>query len=85
MTVFNARALATLVTVADSALSRRVTVILGALVQAVETEKDEELLEALDEAIRALFASINDLEGLNTVMLVMLGWCEIRFFQYIQC
>lgn len=84
MTVFNARALATLVTVADTALSRRLTVILAALVKVVEEEKDEELLEAVDEALRALFASVDDAEGLNTVMMLLLGWyvsyhCSLLF------
>jgi hypothetical protein len=74
MTVFNARALASLVTVADSALSKRLTVILTALVKVIEDEKDEELLSAVDEALRALFESISDPEGLNTAMLILLGW-----------
>jgi hypothetical protein len=74
MTIFNARALASLVTVADSALSKRLTVILTALVKVVEDDKDEELLSAVDEALRALFGSINDPEGLNTIMLLLLGW-----------
>ena len=74
MTLFNARALATLVTVAGAALSKRLTVILTALAKVVEEEKDEELLEAVDEALRALFASVDDAEGLNTVMMLLLGW-----------
>lgn len=74
MTVFNARALATLVTVADTALSKRLTVILTALVKVIEDEKDEDLLSAIDEALRALFGSISDPEGLNTLMLLLLGW-----------
>jgi hypothetical protein len=63
MTVFNARALASLVTVADNALSKRLTTILTALVKVVEDEDDEELLSAVDEALRALFESINDPRG----------------------
>lgn len=77
MSVFNARALASLVTVAGNALSKRLTVILSALVkmtETLETEPDEELSEAVDEAIRALLSSINDAEGLNTLMLLLLGW-----------
>lgn len=74
MTAFNARALAALVTVAGNALSKRLTVILSALVKVLEEEKDEELLVALDEALRALLGSIGDLEGLNTLMLLLLGW-----------
>lgn len=75
MTVFNARALASLVTVAGTALSRRLTVILNALVKVSEDESiDEELRTAVDEALQALFESINDAEGLNTLMMLLLGW-----------
>ena len=78
MSAFNARALASLVTVAGSALSRRLTVVLTALVKVNESqdvEKDEELKAAVDEAIHALMSSICDAEGLNTLMLLLLGWC----------
>lgn len=78
MTVFNARALASLVTVAGNALSRRLTVLLNAVVRVLEEDKDEELLAALDETIQALLASINDAEGLNTLMMTLIGWCVTR-------
>ena len=39
-----------------------------------EEDKDEELQSALDEAIRALLASIGDAEGLNTLMMTLIGW-----------
>ena len=77
MTVFNARALASLVTVAGNALSRRLSVILGTLVKANESlddQPDEDLQEALEEAIESLLASVNDPEGLNTLMMLLLGW-----------
>lgn len=80
MTPFNARALASLVTVAGNALSKRLTVILGSLVSVTESlreQPDEELQEAVDEAIRALLESISDPEGLNTLMLLLLGWCVV--------
>ncbi|KAJ6493600.1 armadillo-type protein [Mycena vitilis] len=76
MTLFNARALAALVTVAGGALSRRLTAIMSALVRVVEEDQDEELQAAVDEAIRALFASISDAEGLNTLMMLLLGWAK---------
>ncbi|KAK0468862.1 armadillo-type protein [Armillaria novae-zelandiae] len=76
MTVFNAHALASLVTVAGSALSKRLTTITSAFVKVIEDETDEELLAAVDEAARALFTSINDAEGLNTLMMVLLGWSK---------
>lgn len=75
MSVFNARALASLVTVAGNALSKRLTQVLGALVNFTEAKNDEELEEALDEAIRALLRSIADAEGLNTLMMLLLDWC----------
>jgi hypothetical protein len=74
MSVFNARALASLVTVAGNALSRRLTVILNSLVKVSEDNIDEELREAVDEATHALFSSVNDAEGLNTVMMILIGW-----------
>ncbi|OJA10082.1 hypothetical protein AZE42_06300 [Rhizopogon vesiculosus] len=76
MTVFNARALASLVTVAGNALSKRLNVILGALVKVLEDDEDDELRSAIDEALRALLASIEDPEGLNTLMLLLLGWAK---------
>jgi hypothetical protein len=78
MTAFNARALASLVTVAGSALSKRLTVVLTALVKVIESSTidsvDEELRNAADEAIVALLSSIDDSEGLNSLMLLLLGW-----------
>jgi len=74
MTVFNARALASLVTVAGNALNRRLTSILNPLVKVSEGDIDGELRTAVSEALRALLSSINDPEGLNTLMLLLLGW-----------
>ena len=78
MTAFNARALASLVTVAGNALSKRLTVVLTALVQVTESStidsEDEELRIAVDEATVALLSSIADSEGLNSLMLLLLGW-----------
>jgi hypothetical protein len=77
MTVFNAKALASLVTVAGDALSKRLTVVLTALVKVTESTGDStggELRTAVDEAVQALLSSISDVEGLNTLMLLLLGW-----------
>jgi hypothetical protein len=85
MTVFNAKALASLVTVAGNALSRRLTVILGALVKVLEEESEGEgeLRDAVDEAIHASLESIDDAEGLNTLMLTLLGWYIAFYFPFI--
>ena len=74
MAAFNARALASLVTVAGNTLSKWLTVILNALVKVFEEDEVRELLATLDEALRALLGSIEDPEGLNTLMLHLLGW-----------
>ena len=77
MTVFNARALSSLVSVAGTALSKRLTVILSALVKEQEgpqAKENEELGAAVDEAITTLLSSVCDAEGLNTLMLILLGW-----------
>jgi len=74
MTLFNAHALGSLVTVAGNALSRRLTVIVGALVQELETITDEELGDAIKETLETLLRSIVDAEGLNTLMLLLLEW-----------
>jgi hypothetical protein len=74
MTLFNAHALGSLMTVAGNALSRRLTVIVGALVQELETTTDEELRDAIKETLEILLESIADAEGLNTLMLLLLEW-----------
>lgn len=74
MTLFNIHALGSLVTVAGNALSRRLTVIVGALVQELETTRDEELRDAIKETLETLLGSIADAEGLNTLMLLLLEW-----------
>jgi hypothetical protein len=79
MTVFNTQALASLVTVAGNALSKRLPAILDALVKVREDESDEELQLAVDEALRALLASVSDVEGLNTLMMILLGWYITSF------
>ncbi|KIY43656.1 translational activator GCN1 [Fistulina hepatica ATCC 64428] len=76
MTIFNARALASLIAVAGEALSRRITTIINALVKVLESDPEEKLREAATEALRTLFQSIDDAEGLNTVMMILLGWTK---------
>ena len=74
ISAFNLRALGSLVTVAGSALNKRISVILSTLVKVVEEEKDGEILKDCNECLDAVFASIDELEGLNTLMMVLLGW-----------
>ncbi|BGP36319.1 translational activator of GCN4 [Rhodotorula kratochvilovae] len=77
ITAFNARALSALVRVAGSALGRRLTNIVDALQSALESEKDDETLEALDSALNAVLASVEDHEsGLGSLQMHMLSLCK---------
>ncbi|KAI8374572.1 armadillo-type protein [Radiomyces spectabilis] len=68
MSAFNARALGSLVTVAGSALNRRLSVILSAIVESRMMETDEEVLEQLSTTTIALMKSIEDEDGLATLI-----------------
>ena len=74
ITVFNARALGSLVTVAGNILSKRLNAIMNSLVKVLEDGTDEELKSAVEDALHTLIASVNDAEGLNTQMMILLGW-----------
>ena len=83
MTAFNARALASLVTVAGNALSRRLNVILTALAQVFEKKDgdDDELSSAVDEALHASLSSVSDDEGLHTLMMLLIDWSVKKYGQ----
>ncbi len=76
ITAFNARALASLVSVAGNALSKRLPSVLLPLVKSQAAEKDEDTLVELANAIRSLLASIEDLEGLHALEMLLLGWAK---------
>jgi len=48
--------------------------VLTPLVKSMEAETDEEIIQAVDEAVRALLASIEDEEGLHSLQMTLLGW-----------
>lgn len=74
ITAFNARALASLVRVAGSALGRRLTHIVDALQNALATEKDESTLSSLDEALNAVLGAVEDHDsGLGSLLMHMLS------------
>ncbi|CAI2178661.1 6583_t:CDS:10, partial [Funneliformis geosporum] len=71
ITSFNARALASLVTVAGPALNKRLTQILSALIVSLGTETDEHVILELQETEKALILSIDNAEGLQTLMTML--------------
>jgi len=70
---FNAKALASLSTVAGSAMTRRLPTILNSLMDNIISCKDEELLADLNASFDTVILSIDEFDGLNTTMSVLLA------------
>lgn len=71
ITKFNARALGALVSVAGGALNKRLSAILSALMESISLEKDQGMVAELWATVKALLLSIEDAEGLNTLMMTL--------------
>jgi len=74
ITAFNLRALGSLVSVAGSALNKRISVILSALVKVIEEEEDEEITQECNECLNTVFSSLDEIEGPNTLMMDVASW-----------
>ncbi|OBT57286.1 hypothetical protein VE04_03456 [Pseudogymnoascus sp. 24MN13] len=70
---FNARALASLSTVAGGAMTRRLSTVINALVDNIIVCKDEELRADLESSLDTVLLSIDEYDGLNTTMSIMFG------------
>jgi hypothetical protein len=70
---FNAQAIASLAEVAGSAMTRRLSAIINELVNSIITCKDEERLSDLESALDTVLLSVDEHDGLNTMMSVMLA------------
>jgi hypothetical protein len=70
---FNAKALASLSTVAGGALTRRLPGILNSLMNNIIACKDDELRVDLESSFDTVVLSIDEYDGLNTAMSVLLG------------
>ncbi|KIV90709.1 hypothetical protein PV10_05335 [Exophiala mesophila] len=73
ITAFNARALASLAKVGSSSMTRRLPAILNSLADNIVGCKDIDLLKDLNEAFDAVLMSVDEYDGLNTAMSVMLA------------
>ncbi|KAI9477816.1 MAG: armadillo-type protein [Benjaminiella poitrasii] len=76
ISAFNARALASLVTVAGPALNKRLTAILEALVESRMEVEDEETADALKSTTEAFLLSIDDEDGLHTLTLALMEYAR---------
>ena len=73
ISAFNAKALASLAEVAGSSMVRRLPNILNSLMDNIIACKDPELLAELDSSFDTVILSVDEFDGLNTMMSVMLG------------
>jgi HEAT repeat protein len=76
ISAFNARALASLVTVAGPALNKRLEAILEAIIESRIIEEDEENIEALQATTEAFLLSIDDEDGLYNLMVALMGYAR---------
>lgn len=72
ISVFNAKALASLSRVAGTAMNRRLPNIINSLMDNIVHATDEELRVELESAFDTVIQSIDEYDGLNTVMNVLL-------------
>lgn len=73
ISAFNARAIASLAEVASSAMTRKLPHILNALMDNIVSTKDDELRKELDSSFDTVLVSVDEYDGLTTVMSVMLA------------
>ena len=73
ITSFNAKALASLSKVAGPAMTRRLPAIINAMMDNILSCKDESLRNELEDAFDAILTSVDEFDGLNTAMSVMLA------------
>ncbi|OOQ88832.1 60S ribosomal protein L19 [Penicillium brasilianum] len=69
---FNARALASLAEVAGGAMTRRLPNIINGLMDGIIQTDDEELQSELETALDTVLVSVDEYDGLNTAMNVMM-------------
>ncbi|KAJ6123299.1 eIF-2-alpha kinase activator GCN1 [Penicillium capsulatum] len=72
ITAFNARALASLAEVAGAAMTRRLPNILNSLMDGIIQTKDEELRGELENSFDTVLAAVDEYDGLNVAMNVMI-------------
>ncbi|KAF2028699.1 ARM repeat-containing protein [Setomelanomma holmii] len=73
MSAFNARAIASLAEVASSAMTRRLPNILNTIMDNTIACKDENLRTELEASFDKVLLSVDEFDGLNTAMSVMLA------------
>ncbi|KAL8651059.1 MAG: hypothetical protein Q9226_004872, partial [Calogaya cf. arnoldii] len=70
---FNARAIASLAKVAGPAMTRRLPVIINTMMDGIVASRDEELKIELEDSFDTILNAVDEYDGLNTAMSVMLA------------
>jgi uncharacterized protein (DUF2267 family) len=73
ISAFNANAMAELATVAGASMTRRLPNIVNSLMDNIVACKDEELKAELNSSFDTILLSVDEFDGLNTMMSVMLA------------
>lgn len=73
MSSFNAKAIASLAEVAGASMTRRLPNILNAIMDNIVSSKDEERLGDLNSAFDSVLLSVDEFDGLNTAMSVIIA------------
>ena len=73
ITAFNAKALASLASVGGSSMTRRLPVVLNTLADNLISTHSAEMKIELDTAFDSILSSVDEFDGLNTAMSVMLA------------
>ena len=73
MSAFNARAIASLAKAAGPVLTRRLPQILNGLVDNIIASRDSDILSELNNSLDVVLLSVDEYDGLNTAMNVMLA------------
>jgi len=72
ITAFNARALASLVSVSGSSIARYISTVVDSLRSSWCAETNEEIREAIDSSLRVIFGSLEELDSINSLMMHLL-------------
>ncbi|KAL8998156.1 MAG: hypothetical protein Q9169_002710 [Polycauliona sp. 2 TL-2023] len=70
---FNAKAIASLAEVAGPAMTRRLPVIINTLMDGIVSGRDQELVSQLEVSLGTILNAVDEYDGLNTAMSVMLA------------
>ncbi|KNZ52619.1 hypothetical protein VP01_34g8 [Puccinia sorghi] len=72
ITAFNARALASLVSVSGGSIARYISTVIDSLRSSWCAETSEEIREAIDSSLRVIFGSLEELDSINSLMMHLL-------------